>query len=234
MPNYLELNYSKEEYDVNMFPQKLCDYIIDNYFNYTNKSPKTLLDIGSGKGSALVGFKRRGLEVNGIDKREECLEILSDFDIRDCNFENEKFPFEDNTFDYVYSKSVLEHVFNTQNIVEETYRVLKPGGITVQLTPDWLSDYKIFWDDPTHVKPFTRKGLQNAFELNHFSNVKSERFYMLPFIWKYPWLIILVKLLALMPTKYKWKDKQELKQRVLIRHSKERMLLVSAMKPKDE
>ena len=233
MPNYLELNYSKEEYDVNMFPQKLCDYIIENYFIYTNKSPKTLLDIGSGKGSALVGFKRRGLEVNGIDKRDECLEILSDFDIRDCNLENEKFPFEDNTFDYVYSKSVLEHVYNTQNIIEETYRVLKPGGITVQLTPDWLSDYKIFWDDPTHVKPFTRKGLQNAFELNHFSNVKSERFYMLPFIWKYPWLTFLVKVIALMPAKYKWKDEQELKQRVLIRHSKERMLLVSAVKPKD-
>jgi ubiquinone/menaquinone biosynthesis C-methylase UbiE len=232
MPNYLELNYNKEEYGPNMFPQKLCDYLIQNYFSFSDdSSPKVLLDIGSGKGNALVGFQRRGLKVKGIDKREECIEILSDFDIRECNLENEAFPFENNYFDYVYSKSVFEHVYNTQNIIKEIYRVLKPGGISVQLTPDWATDYKIFWDDPTHVKPFTRKGLQNAFMLNEFIEVRAERFYMLPFLWKYPKLIFITKLIALLPDRYKWKDKEERVQRVLIRHSKERMLLVSAKKP---
>ena len=198
----------------------------------SSSSSKVLLDIGSGKGNALVGFNRRGFDVMGIDNRDECLEILSDFDIRNCNLEEEEFPFKDNYFDFVYSKSVLEHVHNTQNIVKETYRVLKPGGITVQLTPDWATDYMIFWDDPTHVNPFTRKGLQNAFMLNDFIDVECNNFYMLPFFWKYPKLLFLTKMIALMPNRFKWKDKEERDQRVMIRHSKERMLIVSARKPK--
>jgi SAM-dependent methyltransferase len=169
--------------------------------------------------------------VKGLDKRNECIEILPDFDIRECDLERDPFPFEDNYFDFVFSKSVLEHVHNTENIVKETYRVLKPGGITVQLTPDWATDYKMFWDDPTHVKPFTRKGLQNAFKLANFIEVKCEGFYQLPFLWKHPRLTFITRLISLLPDSLKWKDKEERIQRVLIRHGKERMLLVSARKP---
>ncbi|MBU4288999.1 MAG: class I SAM-dependent methyltransferase [Proteobacteria bacterium] len=231
MPNYLDLNYPEDEYSPDKYPQKLCDYLTKRFFLNKGHSGKVLLDIGSGKGNALVGFSRNGFNVKGIDKRNECVNILPDFDIRECDLEKDNFSFEDNYFDYIYSKSVLEHIYNTEHIIKETYRTLKPGGITVQLTPDWATDYKNFWDDPTHVKPFTRKGLQNAFELGNFVNVKCESFYQLPFLWKYPSLTFVTRIISLVPDSLKWKDKEERIQRVLIRHSKERMLLLSARKP---
>ena len=122
--------------------------------------------------------------------------------------------------------------FYYKDIIKETFRVLKPGGKTVQLTPDWATDYKIFWDDPTHVKPFTRKGLQDAFKFEGFEQVVCEGFWQLPFLWKYPQLSFIRFALSMFPDFLKWKDKEELNQRALIRHSKECMLLVSACKPK--
>jgi len=230
MPNYLEINYAEDEYGPQEYPQQLCNYLTDRFFMTGESGGKLLLDIGSGKGNALVGFARNGFEVKGVDKRNECITILPDLDIRECDLEEDNLPFEDESFDYVYSKSVIEHVYNTQHFVKETHRVLKPGGVTVQLTPDWATDYKIFWDDPTHVKPFTRKGLQNAFKLADFIDVKCEGFYQLPFLWKFPRLIFIARVIALLPDRFKWKDKEERRQHVLVRHAKERMLLLSARK----
>jgi len=231
MPNYLETNYFVDEYGPDKYPQKLCDFLTEHYFISDGKSAPTLLDIGSGKGNYLVGFSRHGFTVKGLDKRKECLEILKDFDIRECDLENDPFPFEDNSFDYVFSKSVLEHVYNTEHIVRETYRVLKPGAITVHLTPDWTTDYKHFWDDPTHVKPFTKKGLKHAFVLHDFIEVMCQGFYQLPFFWKHKNFAFIIWFISLLPDRLKWKDKDEKFQRVFIRHAKERMLLLSARKP---
>lgn len=229
--HYLKINYFSDEFSPDKYPQKLCDYLAKHYFNKDDNSPKTLLDIGSGKGNHLIGFSSNGFVVKGIDKRAECLKILPDADIRICDLEKDAFPFENNYFDCVFSKSVLEHIRNTENMVKETFRVLKPGGITVQLTPDWATDYKYFWDDPTHVKPFTKKGLLKAFMFEGFENVKCEGFYQLPFLWKYPSLTIITQILSILPDSLKWKDKEKKVQNVLIRHAKERMLLVCAKKP---
>lgn len=231
MPNYLEVNYSLDEYAADKYPQKLCNYLSERYFKVQGDSKKILLDIGSGKGNYLIGFSRNGMSVKGLDKRKECLEILSGFDIRECDLENDTFPFEDNYFDFVFSKSVLEHVYNTENVIRETYRVLKPGCITVQMTPDWATDYKYFYDDPTHVKPFTRKGLGQAFSLGDFIDVECEQFYQLPFLWRHPGLTFITRIISLLPDSLKWKDKEKRIQNVIIRHSKERMLLLRARKP---
>jgi len=170
--------------------------------------------------------------VYGLDKRDECIKILKDFDIRECDIEKDLFPFEDNYFDCIFSKSVLEHVNNTDNFLTESLRVLKPGGIAVLMTPDWGSQYKFFWDDYTHVKAFTRKGLQDALVINGFENVACIRFLQLPIVWKYPWIKAFTRIVALLPDTLKWKDSNEKKFRRFIRFSKEEMLLASGYKSK--
>ena len=232
MAGYIDTLYSANEYDPGQYPQRLCDYLAERFFAKVGDCRgKLLLDVGSGKGNHLVGFARKGMITKGLDKRRESVETLRDFDIRECDIEVDAFPFGDSHFDFVFSKSVLEHVYNTHNVVKETFRVLKPGGITVQITPDWLTDFRSFWDDPTHVKPFTKKGLQHAFLFEHFTEVQCFDFYQLPFLWKHPRLTFLAKLSCLLPDALKWKDKERSVQRVLIRHAKERMLLLFARKP---
>src|SRR5256885_654827 len=43
----------------------------------------------------------------------------------------EVLPFDDNTFDLVYSNGVIHHTPNTRDVVREICRVLKPGGRAV-------------------------------------------------------------------------------------------------------
>ena len=110
MSNYLEVNYFRNEYSEKAYPQLLCRYIVGKYFSKNNNiKGKKILDIGSGKGNHLVGFSRLGLESYGVDKRDECISVLENFTIKECDIECDRFPYEDNCFDFVYSKSGLEH-----------------------------------------------------------------------------------------------------------------------------
>jgi len=49
-----------------------------------------------------------------------------------------RFPFDDNTFDYVMAEHMIEHVEfqGAQRMLSESYRVLKPGGRVRFATPD--------------------------------------------------------------------------------------------------
>jgi ubiquinone/menaquinone biosynthesis C-methylase UbiE len=46
-------------------------------------------------------------------------------------------PFENASFDAVFSHALLEHLSEPQRAVDEFYRVLKPGGAVGVCTPDW-------------------------------------------------------------------------------------------------
>jgi len=45
-----------------------------------------------------------------------------------CDVSKENFPYEDKTFDEVYSKNLFEHVIDLTHLLEEMKRVLKVGG----------------------------------------------------------------------------------------------------------
>ena len=51
----------------------------------------------------------------------------------------ERFPLEDDTFDYVFSEHAIEHVQYAQGIgmLREAFRVLRPGGKIRVVTPDF-------------------------------------------------------------------------------------------------
>lgn len=226
MSNYLETIYFRSETRETDYPQRLCDHVVQTWFSADGgPQGKRLLDIGSGKGNHLIGFARNGIEPAGIDKRPECIGALADFDIRACDIESEAFPYQNSTFDFVFSKSVIEHVVNTDNFLSEALRVLRPGGVAVIMTPDWRSQMNYFWDDYTHVKPFTRKSLQNAMLINGFDDVHCSHFLQMPVVWKHPWVEPLTRVVALLPDALRWKDREEREFRRVVRFSKEKMLV---------
>jgi len=223
MNNYNEVvygNYPKSDY-----PDKLVDYITKNYFSEFSSS---LLEIGHGNGTYTQAFKKKSFFLYGIDKDCEPADSSKHF-FKKCDIEREAIPFTDNAFEYIFCKSVIEHISNTDNLLSEIYRVLKPNGTLLILTPAWEYNYKDFYNDYTHVKPFHRKGLQDALKIHNFKNVEVKYFYHLPFLWKYPELVIIAKFLSLF-SKWKWKDKEETIHRTLIRFSQEVQLLAIAKK----
>jgi len=226
MSNYTNIIYPHSS--SNTYPQKLCRYLFDRFYS----SGKKILDVGCGKGTHIKLFEDLGLDGYGVDLR-----VGSTDKIKKCNVETENISFEENMFDYVFSKSLVEHVNNIDNLFTNIFRVLKPNGVFVCMTPDWKSQMSHFWDDYTHVHPFTRKSLKNSMLINGFKDVRCEYFYQLPFLWNRPYLNFVPVIINLVTTQnMKWKDEDESNGRdnKLIRFSKEKMLLAYGIKEKNE
>lgn len=185
MSNYLKVVYNKSERPYTDYPGKLCNFIFQN-FNL--KRGMKFLEAGSGRGEFLRHFKNLGLDVYGVDVDEEAPSYIPDVLIKISNIEKDGIPFPDATFDIVYSKSLIEHFHYPECYLKEAYRVLKPGGVLLTLTPDWESNYKIYFDDHTHRTPFTIISLNDIYKIYGFEKVSVFKFRQLPIVWKYPFL----------------------------------------------
>ena len=54
-------------------------------------------------------------------------------------------------------------------------------GILLTLTPDWRSNYVKFFDDYTHVRPFSCVSLKNIYLASGYENVNIDSFKQLPY-----------------------------------------------------
>ena len=222
MANYLRVVYNENIRPYTKYPPQLCNYLFQRF---DMKKGDKILDIGSGRGDFSKGFKDLGLEVFGIDREKGNSEMLKGIDVRlSDDIENNSFPFNSETFDFVFSKSVIEHLWNPENFMSESRRILKPGGRIIIMTPDWKSQRHIFYDDFTHVHSYTQISLKDMLKIYNFRDAKSEIFYQLPILWRHPWLKIFSKCLQILgPVKKIHKNK-------FIRWSRELMILGSGVK----
>jgi len=181
--NYLSIVYDEKSHPYSDYPKKLCAYLFQS-FGF--KEGMRMLEPGCGRGEFLKNFKDLGLDVVGVDASPEAIAFVDGLDIKLCDIENEKLPFDDNTFDVIYSKSFIEHLYYPEKYLEEAYRVLKPNGMLLTLVPDWESNYKTYFDDFTHRTPFTKMALTDAYKMYGFKEVRAFKFRQLPIVWKYP------------------------------------------------
>ena len=95
----------------------------------------SFLDVGSGAGLVVICAAEKGLNSYGIEILPKAVEIAkknAKLKGVQCNFSigiNESLPYENNSFDIVYSNSVLEHVGDWEQSVKELVRVLKNKGV---------------------------------------------------------------------------------------------------------
>ena len=102
--------------------------------SYTNSETK-ILDIGCGHGDFLKSIHDKTIYSYGIDPDKEAL-LKNTFIKNKTVGTVEKLPFESNSFDLVVSAWVLEHLQDSQKAFQEIFRVLKPNGKVVFLTPN--------------------------------------------------------------------------------------------------
>jgi predicted SAM-dependent methyltransferase len=121
------------------------------------------LDIGCGNNKYIGAIGMDRVKLPGVD-------IVHDM-------ESFPYPFEDNTFDKVIMQHVLEHVskenMNNIKIIEEIYRILKPGGLLKVEVPigQW------FHFDPTHKNYVGRwywSYFSEDFPLNYYTHARFE------------------------------------------------------------
>jgi glycosyltransferase involved in cell wall biosynthesis/ubiquinone/menaquinone biosynthesis C-methylase UbiE len=101
---------------------------------FARHSGEQLLELGGGMGTDLAQFAKHGAVVTDLDLSAGHLELAKEnFRLRGLQgqfvlHDAEKIVFPDNTFDVVYSNGVIHHTPHTRTVVQEIYRVLKPGG----------------------------------------------------------------------------------------------------------
>lgn len=97
-------------------------------------SGKKVLEVGAGIGTDLAQFAKYGAIVTDLDLSNGHLtHAKENFKLRGLSGQfhhgdAEQMGFADESFDLVYSNGVIHHSPNTQQIVKEMWRVLKPGG----------------------------------------------------------------------------------------------------------
>jgi ubiquinone/menaquinone biosynthesis C-methylase UbiE len=126
----LYLNDSR--YDLQAEQRYRLEPHILTFADFPRWKGKRVLEIGVGLGADHEQFSRAGAILAGIDLTARAIEHTrrrlqgKDTDLRVADAES--LPFEDNSFDLVYSFGVIHHSPDTAQCAREILRVLKPGG----------------------------------------------------------------------------------------------------------
>ncbi len=114
----------------------------DPLIDFGSLNQRDVLEIGVGNGSHAQLLAQHAKSYTGIDITSYAVKSTSErmkhfgldkAKIIRMDAENMEFP--DDSFDYIWTWGVIDHSANTQRIVEEMARVLRPSGRAVTMVP---------------------------------------------------------------------------------------------------
>ena len=161
---YLEAKISTEE----LTPDRIYSghrevqtlKLLAQEIGFTASSRPVLMDLGCADKYLEPATKYEGWNYIGLD-------------YKDTDFEIEKFPIESDSIDIAVSLAVIEHLRDPENFIREIFRCLKPGGLIYLSTPNFQLDFKNFYNDPTHFRPYTPTSLTELLRLNGFISTEA-------------------------------------------------------------
>lgn len=112
----------------------------DNTPHYLSYDVKRL-NVGCGRNIQEGWINLDNSDLPGIDIK---------FDLEQCR--TQRIPLPDNSVDEFLLSHVIEHIRDAMGVMEELYRIAKPGAVCRILVPYGSSDDA--WEDPTHVRPY--------------------------------------------------------------------------------
>ncbi len=150
------IRYGEENGDRSRYFRQISEarYALEPYIppfaDFKEAKGKRVLEIGVGAGADFQNWCRYAAHVVGVDLTEAAIDLTRErlslnsvppdtYSLRTADAE--KLPFEDNSFDIVYSWGVLHHTPNTRQAFAEAFRVLKPGGkleAMIYHLPSWV------------------------------------------------------------------------------------------------
>lgn len=198
VPNSLDSHYKEPEdyFKEHILEEKTAVYeSVLTTIEGLGVKPGRLLDIGAGRGEALVAAKRRGWEAVGLEPSPPFAHAArenSGAEVLEAKIEERPFPEE--SFDAVTLGAVLEHVFNPREVLSEINRVLRKGGILWLDVPneggafyvlgnlyqrlrgrDWVVNLSPTFP-PYHVFGFTPRSLRKLLSVTGFHPLKFQTY----------------------------------------------------------
>ena len=174
--------------------------------NYAHPGDR-VLDVGCGNGRLSDMFENKNIQYTGVDFSKKLIEIAKKERGKNGTFLQANalnLPFEDSSFDAVFSIAVLHHIPSKENrikFISEAYRVLKNDGVytlTVWDTLQWKfikSHKKHFLDRlrglseldfgdmiipfgkkkrQRYIHTFTKRSLRKLFKRSGFSDISIQ------------------------------------------------------------
>ena len=96
---------------------------------------KKVLEIGCGIGIDALEFAKHGAHITFLGPSEKCIQLTRTY----FNYHNldktsepwdcEELGYEEDTFDVVIARGILQFAPDPERVVDEIFRVLKPGGV---------------------------------------------------------------------------------------------------------
>lgn len=114
------------------YAQDIREYEIGHILPFLPRGA-SLLEIGGGAGWQADYLTKKGFQVKSIDVQQSKYTERRIFPVQIYN--GKTIPFEDNTFDVIFSSNVLEHIPHCRQFQSEIHRVLKPGGTAIHILP---------------------------------------------------------------------------------------------------
>jgi SAM-dependent methyltransferase len=163
----LSLLAESHQTHINLPKLKSIEPLYEKYQRVRSGENTKSLDLGCG---AKPRNQFRAETSFGLDVRDDLA-----MGIKSADLVLDPIPFEDNFFDYVTAYDFLEHIPRVVYLPErklpfvelmnEIYRVLKPGGIFLSRTP--IYPYGSAFRDPTHINILTDETFSLYFDDQH-------------------------------------------------------------------
>lgn len=134
---------------------------VPRIFALAGQKPKgKILEIGCGNGWAMA-YRSDEVEYHALDMGSHYGEKLAELGVQlqVMNVENARLPYADGAFSMIMLNHIIEHIWSYDMFMKELTRVLAPDGILYVRTPDVQRVGWSFFDDYTHIKPYSRSGL---------------------------------------------------------------------------
>lgn len=154
-----------------------------------------ILDFGCGAGATVYAFRDEGFDARGFDIHDYLkLRIPEDrqfFDIAAAatndkanytvDWDDFRLPYPDETFDFIFSVTVMEHVQNHDAVLRELHRVTKHNGVNIHyFPPKWsLLEQHIFVpfggaiSHPAWYRLWATLGIRNQDQRQRGADVKE-------------------------------------------------------------
>lgn len=154
--------------------------IVNDYFHAIFRSfgCKKVMDVGCGLGYFLAAAGQ-GTEATGIDSNKYAVEHCRQRGFNAIIGEASDLPAESGSLDGVMCSHLLEHIAEPGKVFREFFRILREDGLLIVRVPPFDSS---FFDDWTHIRPYTKKTLERLAAANGLKPLQIFYYhYSLPF-----------------------------------------------------
>lgn len=163
----------------------------DEFLSLVTFNAKRILDVGCGNGDLCAGFKKKNIEVIGIENNrqlgDKAREKLTEVFVADA--EKAQLPYPEGYFDCIVCADVLEHFVDPCAFLKIYKKYLAEAGLIIASIPN-VRYYKVItrlilggtWDyvdtgilDRSHLRFFTLLNMRELFNEAGYRVVKTER-----------------------------------------------------------